>query len=190
MRCHNCISSKNHRIAELLLNVPTAILQYLEFLDTHDDNLDVQPMSLPLMYSSDKAYHASTHSFKESLDRSNDILHRPYFCTNVCNGELKFCEALKVDVLNVRAQQTKERNHKKNVSDTMSLVNVLFEDMSLAINAWKKSKYGQLQVKDALDLHLTLFNTTKMSSKGYTFCKHKGNYDQLMPEAIESLDLF
>ena len=39
-------------------------------------------------------------------------------------------------------------------------------------------------------MHITLFNTTKMSNKGYTFCKHEGNYDQLMPEEIESLDLF
>ncbi len=45
-------------------------------------------------------------------------------------------------------------------------------------------------MKDALDLHVTLFNTTKMSNKGYQSCKHKGNYDQLMPEEIESLDLF
>jgi hypothetical protein len=102
----------------------------------------------------------------------------PNFCTNVRNGEFKFCEAVRVDVSNVCAQQTKERNHKKNVSNTMSLVKVLFEDMSLAINVWKKSKYEQLQVKDALDLHVTLFNTTKMSNKGYTFCKHEGNYNQ------------
>jgi hypothetical protein len=76
---------------------------------------------------------------------------------------------VKVDVSNVCAQQTKEKNHKKNVSNTMSPVKVLFEEMSLAINVWKKSKYEQLQVKDALDLHVTLFNTTKMSNKGYTF---------------------
>jgi hypothetical protein len=113
MRCHNCISSKNQGIVEFLLNAPTAILQHLEFLDTHDDNLDVQPMSLPLMFSSDEAYHASTHSFKESLDRNNDVLHGPYFCTNIRNGEFKFCEAVKVDISNVSAQQTKERNHKK-----------------------------------------------------------------------------
>ncbi len=178
MRCHNGISSKNQGIAELLLNAPTAILQHLELIDTHDDNLDVQPMSLPLMYSSDEAYHPLTHSFKESLDRNNDVFHGPYFCTNVCNGEFKCCEAVKVDVLNVHAQQTKERYYKKNVSNTMCLVKVLFEDMSLAINVWKESKYEQLQVKDALDLHVTLFNTTKMSNKGYSFCEHEGNYDQ------------
>jgi hypothetical protein len=45
-------------------------------------------------------------------------------------------------------------------------------------------------VKDALDLHVTLFSTTKMSNKGYQSCKHEGTYDQLMPEEIESLDLF
>jgi hypothetical protein len=189
MRCHNCVSSKDQGIVELLLNAPTAILQHFEFLDVQDDNLDVQPMSLPLMHSSDKAYHALTHSFKESLDRNDDVLHGPYFCTNVCDGEFKFCEAVKVGVFNVLAQQTKERNHKKNVSNTMSLVKVLFEDISLAINVQKKSKYEQLQVKDALDLRVTLFDTTKTSNKGYSFCKHKGNYNQLMPEEIESLDL-
>jgi hypothetical protein len=51
----------------------------------------------------------------------------------------------------------------------MSHVKVLFEDMSLAINVWKKFKYEPFQVKDALDLHVTLFNTTKMSNKGCTF---------------------
>ena len=100
MRCHNCVSSKKQGIAELLLYVPTAILQQLEFLDTHDDNLDVQPMSLSLMYSSDKAYHASTHSFKGSLDRNDDILHGPYFCTNVCNGEFKFGKTVRMSSLN------------------------------------------------------------------------------------------
>ncbi len=94
-----------------------------------------------------------------------------------------------MDISNVCAQQTKERNHKKNVSIIMSLVKVLFEDISLAINVWKKSKYEQLQVKDVLDLHVTLFNNTKTSNKGYPFCKHKGDYDQLMPEEIELLDL-
>jgi hypothetical protein len=114
MRCHNCISSKNQGIAELLLNVPTAILQHFEFLDVHDDNSNVQPMSLPLIYSSDEAYHSSTHSFKESLDRNDDILHGPYFCTNVCNVEFEFCEAVKVDVSNVCAQQTKrEKSQEK-----------------------------------------------------------------------------
>jgi hypothetical protein len=112
-----------------------------------------------------------------------------HFFTNVCNGEFEFCEAVKVDISNVHAQQTKERNHKKNVSNTKSLVKVLFEDISLAINDWKKSKYEQLHVKDAVNLHVTLFITTKMSNKGYPFCKHKGNYNQLMPEEIESLDL-
>jgi hypothetical protein len=29
-----------------------------------------------------------------------------------------------------------------------------------------------------------------MSNKGNTIRKHEGNYDQLMPEEIESLDLF
>jgi hypothetical protein len=71
----------------------------------------------------------------------------------------------------------------------MPLVKVLFEDISLAINVQKKSKYEQLQVKDALDLRVTLFNTTKTSNKGYLFCKHKGNCNQLMPEEIELLDL-
>jgi hypothetical protein len=80
---------------------------------------------------------------------------------------------VKVDVSNVCVQQTKERNHKKDVSNTMSLVKVLFEDISLAINVWKKLEYEQLQVKDTFDLHVTLFNTTKMSNKGYPFCKHK-----------------
>jgi hypothetical protein len=71
----------------------------------------------------------------------------------------------------------------------MSLVKVLFEDISFAINVWMKSKFEQLQVKDTLDLCITLFNTTKTSNKGYLFCKHKGNYNQLTPEEIESLDL-
>ncbi len=41
MKCHTCVLSKNQGITELLLNAPTAILQHLEFLGTHDDDLDV-----------------------------------------------------------------------------------------------------------------------------------------------------
>jgi hypothetical protein len=64
-------------------------------------------------------------------------------------------------------------NKQKRKITRMSLMKVLFEDMNLAINVLKKSEYEQLQVKDALDLHVTLFNTTKMSNKEYTFPKHR-----------------
>jgi hypothetical protein len=50
MKCHYCVSSKNQGVTELLLNAPTAILQHFEFLDVNDENLDVQPMSLSLIY--------------------------------------------------------------------------------------------------------------------------------------------
>jgi hypothetical protein len=83
MRCHKCVSARNQGIAATLLNAPTAILTHYYFIRTHDDDFDVTPMSLPVMFSCDKSYHVSKEAFEKSLDWDDDVLFFPSFCVNL-----------------------------------------------------------------------------------------------------------
>ncbi len=63
---------------------------------------------------------------ENSLDRTDDVLHYPYFCSDKRFCEYNFCEAVKVDLSIQRSTQTKEQNLERYVSNTMHLVKVLF----------------------------------------------------------------
>jgi hypothetical protein len=73
-------------------------------------------------------------TFKNSLDRTDDVLHYPYFCSDKRFGESIFCEAVKVDLSIQCSTQTKEQNYERYVSNSMSLVKVLFEELRPAID--------------------------------------------------------
>jgi hypothetical protein len=125
MRCHKCISSTTLGIGETLLNTPSAMLRHWNILLTHDAGWEVTLTSLPLLFTSTESYEASKTSFKNSLDRTNDVLHYPYFCSNKQFGEYMFCEAVKVDQSIQCLTQTKKQNYERYVSNSMSLVKVL-----------------------------------------------------------------
>jgi hypothetical protein len=92
MRCHNtCVSARNQGIAATLLKAPTAILTHYYFIRTHDDDFDITPMSLPVMFSCDGSYHVSKEAFEKSLDWDDDVLVFPSFCIqNTRHGNLNF----------------------------------------------------------------------------------------------------
>jgi hypothetical protein len=99
MRCHKCVSSTTLGIGETLLNAPSAILHHWNILQTHDADWEVTLTSLvSLLFTSTESYEASKTSFGNSLDRTDDVLHYPYFCSNKRFGEYLFCEAVKVDL--------------------------------------------------------------------------------------------
>jgi hypothetical protein len=60
---------------------------------------------------------------------------------NTRNGEFEFCEAVKVDVSNAKGKQTKERNHEKTLSNSLSLVWALFEEILLALNVYNSGDF-------------------------------------------------
>jgi hypothetical protein len=98
MRCHKCVSSATLGIGETLLNTPSAMLHDWNILRTHDADREAPLASLPLLFTSTESYKASKTSLKNSLDRTDDVLHYPYFCSNKRFGEYNFCEVVKVDL--------------------------------------------------------------------------------------------
>ncbi len=98
MRCHKCVSSTTLGIGETLLNAPSAMLCHWNILWTHDADWEVPSTSLPLLFTSTASYEASKTSFKNSLDRTDDVLHYPYFCRDKQFGDYMFGEAVKVDL--------------------------------------------------------------------------------------------
>ncbi len=156
MRCHKCISSRSQGIAATLIQAPTAILRHFDFSRKADNDSDISPLSLPLLFSSEDSYHFSKEAFDSSMDSQDEKNFSSMFCfKNTRNSEFKFCEAVKVDVSNAKGIQTKEKNHEKTLSNSLSLVWALFEEIRLALNVYDS---GDFPVKDPLKVHLTLFN--------------------------------
>ncbi len=159
MRCHKCVSSTTLGIGETLLNAPSAMLHHWNILWTHDDDWEVPLTSLPLLFTSTESYEASKTSFENSLDRTDNVLQYPYFCSNKWFGEYMFCEAVKVDLSNQRSTQTKEQNYERYVSNTMHLVKVLFEELRQAVDRINELDHQTMKAK--LDQYCMLFNYKK-----------------------------
>jgi hypothetical protein len=149
------------------------MLHHWNILRTHDGDWEVPSTSLPLLFTSTESYEASKTTFKNSLDRMDDALHYPYFCSNKRFGEYNFCEAVKVDLLIQHSTQTKEQNLERYVSNTMHLVKVLFEELRPAIDYINDLDRQSMHTK--LDQHFTLFNYEKKGTKeGYSFDLQNG----------------
>jgi hypothetical protein len=70
-----------------------------------------------------------------------------------------FCEAVKVDLSIQRSTQAKEKNYERYVSNSMSLVKVLVEELRQAID--RINELDRQTMKAKLDQHCTLFNYEK-----------------------------
>ncbi len=112
MRCHKRIASTTPGIGETLLNAPAAMLHHWNILWTHDADWEVPLTSLPILFTSTESYEASKNIFRIFLDRTDDVLPYPYFCSDKCFGEYNFCEVVKVDLSIQHLTQTKEQNLK------------------------------------------------------------------------------
>jgi hypothetical protein len=87
MRCCKCNSSTTLGIGETLLNAPSAMLCHWNILRTHYADWEVPLTSLPLLFTSTESYEALKTPFEKSLDRTDDVLHYPYFCSDKRFGE-------------------------------------------------------------------------------------------------------
>jgi hypothetical protein len=159
MRCHKCVLSTTLGIGDTLLNAPSASLHHWNILWTHDADWEVPLTSLPLLFTSTESYEASKTSFENLLDMTDDVFHYPYFCFDKRFGKYNFCEAVKVDLLIQGLTQTKEQNYERYVSNSMSLVKVLFEELHPAFDCIKD--LGCQTMKAQLDQHFMLLNSEK-----------------------------
>ncbi len=115
-------------------------------------------LDIPYMFCSHQlnSMKLQKTSFENSLDRTDDVLHYPYFCSDKQFGEYNFWEVVKIDLSIQRSTQTKEQNYERYVSNSMSLVKVLFEELHPAIDCI--NDLGRQTMKAKLDQHFTLFN--------------------------------
>jgi hypothetical protein len=189
MKCHKCVSSTSTLgIGETLLNAPSAMLRHWNILWTHDADWELPSTSLPLLFTSTESYEASKTSFVNSLERTDDVLHYPYFCSNKWFGEYMFCEAVKVDLSIQRSTQTKEQNYERYVLISMSLVKVLFEELHQTID--HIFELDRQTMKSKLDQHCMLFNYEKKgTNEGYTFDLWNGIDIELSTKQDESFTI-
>ncbi len=73
--------------------------------------------------------------------------------------QYKFCEVAKVDLSIQHWSQTKEQNYERYVSNSLTLVKVLFEKLRPAIDCIQD--LGHQTMKAKLDQHFTLFSSEK-----------------------------
>jgi hypothetical protein len=146
-------------IGDTLLNAPSAMLHHWNILRTHHADWEVPLTSLPLLFTSTESYEASKTSFENLLHTADDVLHYPYFCSNKSFGKYNFCKAVKVDLSIQHSTQTKKQNNESYVSNSMTLVKVLFEELRPAIDCIKD--LGHQTMKAKLNQLYMVFNYEK-----------------------------
>ena len=86
-----------------------------------------------------------------------------------------------------KGYKQKRKNHEKTLSNSLSLVWALFEEIRLALNVYDS---GDFPVKDPLEVHLTLFNGSKKTLNGYVFGAEDLLDDKYTPEHLNSFEFF
>jgi hypothetical protein len=123
---------------------------------------------MPLLFTSYDNYLCSLKSFQVGLNWIEDVknCHKP-----TKYEQLMFCEAVKVDMAN-----SKETSFSKTISSTLSLITVLFEDLSQAFNIHKEfcgekespkpsiTLLSKTNTCDGYDFNISLTSSTMMST--------------------------
>jgi hypothetical protein len=94
-------------------------------VEPHDEQIHRELMLMPLLFTSYENYVRSSNSFFEGWNWMEDL--------NICQkptkyGQSMFCEAVKVDTEN-----SKKSSFHHQITSTLSLITVLFEDFFEAI---------------------------------------------------------
>jgi hypothetical protein len=127
LRCIRCGQSVilPGSIGETQLHAPTAMLYHWNMIQSHDEENHRELMLMPLFFTSYDNYLQSSKSFQEGLNWMEDLK----ICQKTTKYEqVMFCEAVKVDMAN-----SKESSFKNTITNTLSLITVLFEDLFEAI---------------------------------------------------------
>jgi hypothetical protein len=95
-------------------------------IEPNDEQMHRESMLMPLLFAAYENYVQSSKSFQEGLNWMEDL--------NICQkptkyGQSVFCEAVKVDL-----ESSKESSFHHTITNTLSLITVLFEDLFEAIS--------------------------------------------------------
>jgi hypothetical protein len=94
-------------------------------------------------------------------------------------GEHQFCEAVKVDV-----SKTKETNFQASITNTIALVEVLFEDVGVAVELHEMAKKEKKSEVTFPSGHSILFNKTFEFEKGFL----EMEFNALQKECLKSFE--
>jgi hypothetical protein len=100
------------------------MLNHWNVIQSHDEQNHQELMLMPLLFTSYDNYLQSSKSFQESLSWMKDV--------EICQKPTKYgqsFEVVKVDMAN-----SKETSFSNTISSTLSLINLLCEDLFEAIN--------------------------------------------------------
>ncbi len=114
-------------VEDTLFHAPNAMLYHWNMMEPNDEQMHRELMFMPLLVASYyQNYVRSSKSFQEGLSWMEDL--------NICQkptkyGQSMFCEAVKVDLEN-----SKESSFHHTITNTLSLITVLLEDLFEAIS--------------------------------------------------------
>ena len=113
-------------------------------------------------------------------NRANyDIDEVCYSVTGDKEGELDFCEAVKVDV-----SKTKEATFPSSITHTLSLISAIFEDFCVAVELHERArKVKKSEVAFPFGYSI-LFNETFKFEQGFL----EKDFDALQKECLKSLE--
>jgi hypothetical protein len=175
MRCRKPVTVAGS-IERTLLHAPTAMLYHWNMIQFHDEQNHRVSMLTPLLFTS---YDNSLRSSK-SLQVYLNWIEKIGCQKPTKYGQFMFYEAVKNDLAN-----SKETSFNNAISTTLSLINVLFEDLLEAVNI-QAEKCGE---KEDLKPSFTSLNKTN-TCDGYDFNIDIINNDEYNALQKESLMLF
>ncbi len=143
IRCGQCVTLVGS-IGETLLHAPTAMSYHWDMIHSHDTQNHRELMLMPLLFTSYDNYLRSSKSFQEGLNWMEDLT---ILQKSTKYGQLMFCEAVKVDMVD-----SKETSFKNTISSTLSLTTVLFEDLFEAITMHRDFCGEKIDPKPSISL--------------------------------------
>jgi hypothetical protein len=154
------------------------MLYHWNMIEAHEEQNHIEMMFMSLLFTSNDNFIQSSKSFQEGLNWME--------CLKICKnptkyGQFLFCKAVQVDMAN-----SKQTSFSNTISSTFSLISVVFEDLSEAINIHKDCCDEKRNPQPAI----TLLNKTT-TCDGYNFNAEfisDDDYNTLLKESLMLLD--
>lgn len=183
VRCHKNITAPG-TIGETLYHAPISMLYHWEMIDYQDHRtnppVDFDITHVPLLCSGMDSFQRAQASFQATLtDRGNKVSVEVCFSKGDKEGELEFCEAVKVDV-----SKRKEASFQANISTTVALISAIFEDVGVAIELHDRAKKIKKSEEAFPSGHSILFNETFEFEKGFL----EKEFNAVQKECLKTLE--
>jgi hypothetical protein len=160
------------------------MLQHWEMIDYQAHRInppgDFDITQVPLLCSGMDSFQRAQASFQATLtNRANNNVDEVCHSKGEKQGELEFCEAVKVDV-----SKTKEASFQASITTTVALISAIFEDVGVAVKLHERAiKIKKSEVAFPLG-HSILFNETFEFEKGFL----EKEFNALQKECLKTFE--